>query len=100
MLAGFYRGGMADDRNPSPEEMRARTGLGIGLAVGMAIGVSMGVALQNWALGLVFGVAIGIALSVAFRGSGGSTEKGSNGADAVDDPDSGDDTQDGRGPSA
>ncbi len=79
--------------------MRARTGLGIGLAVGMAIGVSMGVALQNWALGLLFGVAIGIALSVAFRGSGGSVDKGAEGADDNADPDSGDETQDGRGPS-
>lgn len=79
--------------------MRARTGLGIGLALGVAIGVSMGVALQNWALGLVFGVSIGIALSVAFRGSGGSAEKGSE-----DDDDAGSDfadgAQDGRDPSA
>ncbi|AVL98070.1 magnesium transporter [Microbacterium paraoxydans] len=89
---------MADDRNPSPEEMRARTGLGIGLALGVAIGVSMGVALQNWALGLVFGVSIGIALSVAFRGSGGSAEKGPEDDDAGSD--TADGAQDGRDPSA
>ncbi|MEE6388607.1 hypothetical protein V3G71_07130 [Microbacterium paraoxydans] len=89
---------MADDRNPSPDEMRARTGLGIGLAVGMAIGVSMGVALQNWALGLIFGVSIGIALSVAFRGSGGGRGDAAEGD--VDDPDSADGAQDGRDPSA
>lgn len=78
--------------------MRARTGLGIGLALGVAIGVSMGVALQNWALGLVFGVSIGIALSVAFRGSGGSAEKGPEDDDAGSD--SADGAQDGRDPSA
>ncbi|KYK00402.1 hypothetical protein M4D51_13865 [Microbacterium sp. p3-SID338] len=89
---------MADDRNPSPDEMRARTGLGIGLAVGVAIGVSMGMALGNWILGIGIGLAIGVALSVAFRGSAGGRGDAAEGD--VDDPDSADGVQDGRDPSA
>lgn len=67
------------DRNPSPEELRARTGLGVGLALGVAIGVSLGMAMKNWALGIGIGLAIGVALSVAFRGSGRADPSGPDG---------------------
>ncbi|WP_341933579.1 AtpZ/AtpI family protein [Microbacterium sp. LWO14-1.2] len=53
------------DREPSPQEMRTRLGLGAGLAVGMGIGVALGVSLDNWILGISIGVIIGLSLSVA-----------------------------------
>ncbi|MCM3779818.1 hypothetical protein [Microbacterium hydrocarbonoxydans] len=53
------------DREPSPQEMRTRLGLGAGLAIGMGIGVALGVSLDNWILGISIGVIIGLSLSVA-----------------------------------
>ncbi|WP_449408949.1 hypothetical protein [Microbacterium maritypicum] len=53
------------DREPSPQEMRTRLGLGAGIAVGMGVGVALGVTFDNLILGISIGLVIGLSLSVA-----------------------------------
>lgn len=83
------------DREPSPQEMRTRLGLGAGLAIGMGIGVALGVSFDNWILGISIGVVIGLCLSVAIgqapwrrdkRMPGDELEDLDQGADDGDDP--------------